>query len=93
LELPPITINLPEPPRFGCSAVETTYPTIIETTQTYTDIITQPPADNLITVYVDQDSGDTSTDWGPVETVYEVIVYTTTATVDVIQTTSRCGLW
>jgi len=89
--LPPVTINLPGPPAIGCDAYQTTYGSVISTVQTYTDTITQPPAGAMVTVYVDPERGDTSTDWGPVETVYEVIVYTTTATVDVVQTTTRCG--
>jgi hypothetical protein len=57
----------------------------------WTDTVTQPPQDATVTVYMDEESGETSTDWGPVETVYEVLVYTTVATVDVVSATTACG--
>jgi hypothetical protein len=92
--LPPITLSfgLPPLPNFGCKYTPYTYESQLITTATYTDPITQPPIDALITVYVDPYNGQTSTDWGPMETVYEVYVYTTTALVDVVATTTSCGL-
>jgi hypothetical protein len=90
---PAITINLPAPPRFGCSVTSVTFESIFEDVSTWTDTITQPPQDAVITVYVDEENGETSTDWGPVETVYEVFVYTTTATVDVVSATTACGIF
>jgi hypothetical protein len=92
--LPPITLSfgLPPLPNLGCQYYPVTYPSQIITDATYTDTITQPPIDAMITVYVDGYNGETSTDWGPLETVYEVYVYETTAQVDVVSTTTSCGL-
>jgi hypothetical protein len=91
--IPPVTVtvDLPALPSYGCNYVPVTYPSNIITTATYTDSITQPPPDAMITIYVDPNNGQTSTDWGPVETVYEVYVYETTATVDMVSTTTQCG--
>src|ERR1700760_3549442 len=90
--LPPVTVAPFDPyvaaPAGGCAIVPITIPSVIQTTASYTQTITQPPPDAVVTVYVDPGSGGTSTDWGPVETVYEVIVYTTTATVPYVSTTS-----
>jgi hypothetical protein len=80
-------------PRFGCSYVPTTFWSDFQTEVTYTSTITQPPYDALITVYVDPDTQQSSTDWGPeLETVYEVYIYTTTAPVEVISSVTDC-LW
>jgi hypothetical protein len=89
--LPAITINLPEAPVPGCSITSVTFTSEFEEVNTWTDTITQPPQDAIITVFVDEETQETSTDWGPVETVYEVFVYTTTATVDVVSATTACG--
>jgi len=88
----PVTVPLPQwAPQVGCVNVPYTFQSPAPQTATYTDTITQPPLDSQITVYVDQANGQTSTDWGPLQTVYEVIVYTTTALVDVVSATQQCG--
>jgi len=78
---------------YGCDYVPVTYPSNIYTTATYTDTITAPPADAVVTVYYDPNVNQMSTDWGPVETIYEVFVYETTAIVDVVSTSTQCGPW
>jgi len=95
INLPPIIVDLPglAVPRFGCSYVPTTFWSEFQTEVSYTSTITQPPLDALITVYVDPDTQQSSTDWGSdFETVYEVYIYTTTAGVDVISSVTSC-LW
>jgi hypothetical protein len=81
-------VAVPSP---GCSFMPVTYPSVVETTAQYTQTVTQPPPDAVVTVFVDPGTGKTSTDWGPVETVFEVIVYTTTATVPYVSTTAACA--
>jgi hypothetical protein len=89
--LAPITINLAKPPGSRCSVTSVTFTSEFEDVNSWTDTVTQPPQDATVTVYLDELSGDVSTDWGPVETVFEVLVYTTIATVDVVSATTVCG--
>jgi len=63
-----------------------------ETELTYTDTITQPPPDAVVTVFYDPDQDQYSTYWGDeIETVYEVIVFTTTTEVEVVSSAYSCG--
>jgi hypothetical protein len=88
----PVTAPPPQAPvPVNCVNVPYTYQSQVQQLGTYTDTITQPPLDAKVTIYVDQKDGKTSTDWGPLQTVYEVIVYTTTALVDVVSVTQQCG--
>jgi len=55
-------------------------------------MITQPPPDAVVTVFYDPDYNQYSTYYGgEIETVYEIIVYTTTVQVDVISEYPYCG--
>jgi hypothetical protein len=68
-----------------------TYYSDVLTLATFTSTITQPPPSAMVTVYLDPDTNQRSTDWGNEwETVFEVYVYTTTAHVDVVSSTAQC---
>lgn len=89
--LPAITISIPLP-RIGCDLIPVTFETEILTIGTWTDTITQPPESQVITVYADAGLREASTDWGPIETIYEVFTYTTTVTVDIVSATTQCSI-
>lgn len=84
IEAPPIA--QPDP---GCVVVPTTQHTVTETEATYTSTITEAP-NGAVTVYVDQDGQQYT--YGA-STIYEVYVYTTTQSIDLVGDGLQCGAW
>jgi len=87
---PLITIQAPPipAPSAGCSAVPTTQHTATITEATYTSTVTDAPG-GAVTLYSGSD-GQIST-YGA-NTIYEVYIYTTTQSVDVVGQGTQCGV-
>jgi hypothetical protein len=85
LHFPKSISNIPQQP--GCIVVPTTQHTVTETEATYTSTITEAP-DGVVTVYADQDGQQYT--YGA-STVYEVYVYTTTQSIDLVGDGLQCG--
>jgi len=81
------TPQIPYAPTPGCSDVPTTQHTDTITEATYTSTITEAP-DGVVTVYADTDGQQYT--YGA-STIFEVYIYTTTQSIDVIGTTIQCN--